>query len=198
MRGGVVHRAVLAAFAALATAATAGARAEEPRRPWYLPDQAKLQLAGNVGFLSPGVGYAFARRRLEADLFFGWVPKAFGGENIYSITAKLTWLPWSAAARGWTIRPLTAALQLTNTFGEEYFIRDRDGFPSGYHVLPPALRAGVAVGGAVGRPLWGLRRVGVYYELVAVDVMLGFWVGNREALDLEDVVSLALGVRVEF
>jgi hypothetical protein len=40
--------------------------------------------------------------------------------------------------------------------------------------------------------------VSLYYELVAVDVMLAFWSTNRNAIDLSDVVSLALGARVAF
>jgi hypothetical protein len=40
--------------------------------------------------------------------------------------------------------------------------------------------------------------VSLYYELVAVDVLLAFWTTNRDAVDLSDVVSLALGARVSF
>jgi len=189
------------ALAALAVAVLvpAPARGAAPReRAWYVPDHAKLQLAGNIGFLSPGAGYALARGRLELDLFLGWVPEAVGGRDIWSVTGKLSWLPWTAHARGWTFQPLTTAVQLTNTFGEHFFIREPAGFPRGYHILPTALRAGFAVGGTARAPWRGLERASFYYELVAVDVMLAFWFSNRSALGLDDVVSLALGVRLDF
>jgi hypothetical protein len=179
-------------------------RAEEagpdrgPERPWYVPHHAKLQFAGNVGFFSPGVGYALARERLELDLFLGWVPEAVGGRDIWSVTGKLTWLPWTRETRGWSFHPVTAGVQLTNTFGEHFFIREPAGFPRGYHMLPTALRAGVTLGGTAATPWRGLERVRFYYELVAVDVMLAFWIRNRSALDADDVVSLALGARFEF
>lgn len=202
MRGPVPRRSVAWALAALAVllpaAAHAGEAADARARAWYVPDHAKLQFAGNIGFLSPGVGYALARERLELDLFLGWVPEAVVGRDIWSVTGKLTWLPWTAAAGGWRFQPLTAAVQLTNTFGDEFFIREPEGFPRGYHMLPTALRAGLAVGGTATAPWRGLERVSLYYELVAVDVMLAFWTTNRDAVDLSDVVSLALGARVAF
>jgi hypothetical protein len=204
VRGAIVRRAISGALAAVAILLPEAARADETeRRPareraWYAPDRAKLQFAGNIGFLSPGVGYAFARDRLEADLFFGWVPEAVGGTDVFSVTAKLTWLPWTVDAHGWRFRPATVALQLTNTFGRNFFVLEPEGYPRGYHILPTALRAGIALGGAAGRPRWGLDRIGVYYELVALDLMLGFWAGNRDALSLSDVFSLSLGLRAEF
>jgi hypothetical protein len=54
------------------------------------------------------------------------------------------------------------------------------------------------VGGTARAPWRGLERVSLYYELVAVDVLLAFWITNRDAVDLSDVVSLALGARVAF
>jgi hypothetical protein len=168
-------------------------------RHWAVPDQAKLQLAGNVGFLSPGVGYSWFGTRLEADLFFGWVPRSIGGESIVSVTGKLTFAPWRLRpGSGWSLRPLTAALQLTYTFGHEYFLRQPEHYPHGYYSAATALRSAVAVGASAGRRQWGLDEVGVYAELVAVDAMLGFWIANPSALGAADVLSLALGVRAAF
>lgn len=184
----------LAAAALVALPAFADAR----DRHWALPDQAKLQLAGNVGFLSPGVGWAWLGRRLEADVLFGWVPRAIGGEDLVALTGKLTWAPWTVRTAGWTLRPITPALQLTYTFGDEYFLRLPDHYPHRYHTIPSALRGALAVGASAGRAAWGLEEVGVYAELVALDVMLRFWVTNPRALGPTDVLSLALGVRAAF
>jgi hypothetical protein len=203
VRGAIARLVVGSALAAVAmlppraTPADEASAGSAPERAWYVPDHAKLQLAGNIGFLSPGVGYAFARDRLEADLFLGWVPEAIGGEDLFSVTAKLTWLPWTADVQGWRLRPVTVGLQLTRTFGKGFFVLEPDEYPRGYHMLPTALRAGLCLGGVAGKPAWGLEQVGFYYELVALDVMLAFWTTNR-ALGFADVFSLALGARVEF
>jgi hypothetical protein len=195
------RRALCAAAALVALAAAVEAEAAAGRRPWYAPDQLKLQFAGNVGFLSPGVGYAWSDRRVEADLFFGWVPRAVGGEDIVSFTAKLTWLPWALdVGRRWLVRPFSAGVQTTYTLGDDYFMTLPSRYRPHYYDFPnypTALRAGVAFGGALGRKGSGtIREIAVYAELVALDTMLVAWARNREALGLADVFSLALGVRL--
>lgn len=189
MTKAALARGVALAVALAAAALPAPAPGDEGR-PWYAPDHAKLQLAGNIGFLSPGVGYAWGRR-LEGDLFFGWVPEAVGGTDIFSVTGKLTWAPWSIEPRPWSIRPITAALQLTYTFGDQYFVIPDYPFP------PTALRAGIALGAEVRRPL-GRRSLGIYFELVALDMGLVYWLSNRDALGPTDVFSVAVGARLAF
>jgi hypothetical protein len=194
--------AVAAPLLAAALALPAGARCEdrgERARHWAVPDQAKLQLAGNVGFLSPGVGWSWLARRLEGDLFFGWVPRQLGGESIVSVTGKLTFAPWRLRPdSGWSLRPLTAALQLTYTFGHEYFLRLPEHYPHGYYSAATAVRSALAVGASLGRRQWGLEEVGAYAELVALDAMLGLWIANPRGLGATDVISLAVGVRAAF
>lgn len=185
---------LLLALAALVAAPRTAAAA-----PWYAPDHSKVQLAGWMGFVSPGAGYAWFGRRLEADLFFGWVPPPLGGEHIVSLTSKVTWLPIRLGdANRLTVHPFTLSAQMTYTFGSEYWVFEPSGrYPTpDYYPLPTALRAGIGVGGDVGRPLWGLERASIYYEVVALDVMLGHWIGNPRALGPADVVSLALGLRL--
>jgi hypothetical protein len=178
----------LAALAGLAAAALlVAAPPVTAARPWYVPDHAKLQLAGNVGFLSPGVGYAWGRH-VEGDAFFGWVPEAFGGD-VFSLTGKLVLSPWEIGDR-WRLRPFTAAVQLTYTFGDPYFVIPPEPF------VPTALRAGVAFGAELARR-WRGRSVGLYAELVALDLGLAYWLSNRDALGPRDVFSLALGLRLQ-
>lgn len=179
---------------ALATDASAAGRA------WYLPDQAKLQFAGSIGFLSPGVGWASAGRGLEADLFLGWVPPAIGGDDVFSVTGKLTLQPWRRdLGRRWILRPLYGALLLTYTFGRQYFIRPPPQYRGGYFDGPTALRAGIALGGNVAvRTDGAVREVGLYWEVVALDFMLVSWFRNAGSLGPGDVFSLALGLRAGF
>lgn len=184
-----LSRGLVAALALAALAWPVPTYGDEAR-PWYAPDHTKLQLAGNVGFLSPGLGWAWAGR-LEGDVFFGWVPEPLGGTDILSLTGKLTWAPWSIESLPWSFRPLTAALQLTYTFGDQYFV-----IPP-YPFTPTALRSGLALGAEVARRL-ARRSLGVYVELVALDLGLAYWLGNRDALGPADVFSVAVGVRLAF
>ena len=159
-----------------------------------------MQLAGWIGFVSPGVGYSWFDRRLEADGFFGWVPPPLGGEHITSATAKLTVLPLRLTlGHRVTAHPLTISLQMTHTFGSEYWVFEPDGrYPTdNYYPLPTALRGGIGLGGDAGLPLWGFDRVSLYYEVVALDLMLGYWIGSPRALRADEILSVAIGLRVE-
>jgi hypothetical protein len=167
--------------------------------PWFVPDHAKLQLAGDIGFLSPGIGWELWDRRLEADLFFGWVPESIGGHDIYSATAKLTYAPWRLrAGPHWRIQPLRTGVQVTWTFGSEYFVSQPERYPSGYYDFPTALHAGLALGAAVIRKLPHERDLTLYAEAVALDTMLRDWHENRETIAASDVLSLAIGTRYRF
>jgi hypothetical protein len=177
------------ALAVLGAAALLAPGAAWAERPWFAPDHAALQLAGNVGFLSPGVGWEMGRR-IDGELFLGWVPAAVGGVDILAVTGKVSWAPWSVPAGRWTVQPLTAGLQLTYTFGDRYFVLPPEPF------TPTALRAGLAVGGGATLPVRG-RRVGLYYEFVALDLGVIYWLTNRPVIGPEDVFSLALGARLE-
>ena len=189
--------ALLGALSAAVLAASSGARASDR---WFVPDHSKVQLAGWIGFISPGFGYSWFDRRLEADLFFGWVPPPLGGEHITSVTSKVTWLPLRFGdADAVTYHPLTVSLQMTYTFGSEYWVFEPSGrYPtSNYYPLPTALRGGLGVGGDLGRRMWRFERASLYYEVVALDLMLGYWIGSPHAIGPADVFSLAFGLRFE-
>lgn len=191
----------------LATTAAATTEREPTRRHPLLPDQAKLQLAGALGLLAAGGGWELLDRRLELDVLLGWVPESLAGTQLVAATGKVTWLPWMlsldrlrlghSALDGWRLRPLTLGAALTYTFGDRFFLRLPDHHPPGYYPLPTALRAIFAVGGTVGRRLPPLAQAGLYWEVVAVDLPLAYWFANQRAVDLSDVLSLALGVRLE-
>lgn len=197
-RGSNVRRAGVVALM-LAALDGAPALAEERRRHPLLPDQAKLQFAGAIGLASAGTGYAFARRRVEIDVFVGWVPESLADVDLFAVTGKVTWLPWRARlGREWRLRPFTAGLAMSYWLGDRFFIRHPDRYPSGYYPLPTALRASVQLGGTFGRPVGAFRELALYWELVAVDLPLAYWIRNPDAVRGQDVVSLSLGVRAAF
>jgi hypothetical protein len=192
-------RAARAVVLTLALLGAARSAAEPAARHPLVPDHAKLQFAGAIGLVSAGAGYAFAGRRLELDAFVGWVPESLADTDIVVLTAKLTWLPWSAPVlRSWRLRPLTLGVAVSYAPGDRFFIRNPDRYPSGYYPLPTALRASVQAGGTFGRSTGPFSEVALYWELVAVDVPLAYWVQNPGVLRARDVISLALGVRAAF
>lgn len=169
----------------------------EPKWAWYLPDQLKLQLAGNIGFLSPGVGYAWFDHALEADVFVGHVPESMGGP-VTSITSKLTVRPFRFEAGPVEFRLPTLSLQLSYTFGDGFFLKQPNYYPSGYYALPSALHADLGLGTSIS---WKTRRAGrrgIYAELSSSDRAIYSWAKNRHYLSVSEVVSVALGVFGQF
>ncbi|MGC3996417.1 MAG: hypothetical protein QM767_02335 [Anaeromyxobacter sp.] len=161
-----------------------------------VPDRAKLQVAGQLGLVAPGVGYAFARDRLETDLLVGWVPESIAGQDLYLFTGKLTWLPWRVhLGERWLLRPFTAAVALTYTLGGEgFWLRLPDRYERGYYELPTALRATFGLGATLSHRSRSGRELGLYAELVAGEIPLAYWISNS-VVRAEDVFSLALGLR---
>jgi hypothetical protein len=198
MRAAALALAAMSACGGLLVPCGAALAEDRARRPWYLPDQAKLQLAGAIGFLSPGAGYALLDRRVELDLFLGYAPESLAGVELWSLTGKVTWFPWRVGlGRGWSARPLSVAAQLTYTLGDRFFVVLPERYGPEYYPLPTALRAGLALGTAIGRPVGRLEHLGAYAEVVGVDLPLGYLVSNLGTVRASEVLSVALGVRLE-
>ncbi|HYG69689.1 MAG TPA: hypothetical protein VD838_18585 [Anaeromyxobacteraceae bacterium] len=190
---------VAALLLALALPFGTAAAEDEPSRRWFVPDHAKLQLAGDIGFLSPGVGWEHANRKIHVDLFLGWVPEAIGGHDIWSATGKITFTPWRLnRGERWVVQPFSVGTQVTWTFGSEYFVRAPSRYVAGYYEIPTALRAGLTVGAGVARKLRDQRELGLYAELVALDLLVREWIENPDVLGPTDVLSLAIGTRFAF
>lgn len=168
----------------------------------YLPDHAKLQFAGGIGFLSAGVGYASKKDKLHTDLYYGYVPRSLGGIAIHSLTGKVTWSPVKQVNRGYTsIRPLTAGMLLNYTFGKQYFGFKPENYPYDYYGHPTNMHLAAFLGGAADYSLnkkSRIRKIGIYYEVITYDVELLSYLNNRNALNLTDIFSLSLGLRTSF
>jgi hypothetical protein len=162
-----------------------------------VPDHVKAQTAGNLGLAAVGLGYAWHGRRLETDLLVGWAPPSVAGEHLWPVSGKLIFQPFRLTRGRFLLRPLSAGVQLTYTPGDEYFIAQPRRYPRRYYEVPTALRAGVALGGGLSRRVRGaLSEVGVYWELVALDIALVDWARNSRAIGPREVFSFALGVRL--
>ncbi len=164
------------------------------------PQHGKVQFAGGIGFISAGVGYGNPKRNLEADVFYGYVPKQFGGIAMHSLTGKLSYHPFRPGkVLNLQVQPFTVGLQGTYTFGKQYFLYSPDNYPYNYYGFPTALHAGFFVGGNVSTTFnkKTLRGVGIYYELGTNDVELKSYLANS-SIPLRDIVNLAIGIKTNF
>lgn len=157
-----------------------------------LPDHAKLQFAGSIGFISAGFGYESRDKKLQADLFYGYVPEKIGGVNIHSITAKLTWMMVSKPLdNNLRLDILSGGILFNYAFGKQYFLFSPENYPYHYYGFPTAAHAAIFIGGGIAR-----NKLGLYYEIGITDRDLVSYVTNSKAISFVDIFNIGVGTRI--
>ncbi|MDB5196844.1 MAG: hypothetical protein JWP88_1215 [Flaviaesturariibacter sp.] len=166
------------------------------------PDHAKLQFAGNIGFLSLAAGYANRKQSLEGELFYGYVPRPISSTPLHNAGVKIDWLPFHIdLTKRAQLKPLMIGALGSYTFRSNRFRGGEEQEPFTYYDHPGAVHAGVFLGSQFNCDLGrehGVKRIGVYYELVSFDTDILNYIGNKKALGLDDIVSLGIGIRIAF
>ena len=168
--------------------------------PQFSPYQVKAQFAGHLGFFSVGAGRCFFLEKLETDLFLGYLPEKIGGDRIFTAALKMTYVPLrTLEVKSLDWQSLRAGIQLSHTFGEEYYIFEQhDKYPKGYYGFPTALHLYFYTGGQVNfTRVAGLSRFGVYYEFGTNVEYLISYLQNPKYLGPGKIFNLALGVRMK-
>ena len=165
---------------------------QEKKIARFVPHHVKLQFAGSIGFLSGGFGYESAKRKLQYDFLYGYVPEKFGGITIHSVTGKLTWFIISKQLKkGFRIDPLTTGFLVNYTFGKQYFLFTTPHYPGFYYGFPTAAHIGIFIGGAITK-----NKLGLYYEIGTHLKDLSGYVGNARTLNFVDILNIGIGTRI--
>jgi len=186
----------------LVAALNCQAQDSSEHRHFLLPDHVPLQYAGNIGFLSTGIGYSIFKDKIELDFMYGYVPVEFGGP-LNSITFKSTWIPWKPVILGdYAIDIFTIGGYLNYTLGDKYFFiaSTMDRYPSRYYDYSSALRVGGFVGGRVHLNLNAstIKRIAFYYEAGTYDLALHNYIFNISKSGFTGLFSLAFGLKFYF
>lgn len=160
------------------------------QRKGIVPDYVKLQFAGTIGFLAVGAGYENRNQRLQADFYYGYLPESIGGDEIHSVTGKLTWIAIVSGMAEYRLQLLSTGLLVNYAFGKQFFVSSAPGYSFRYYGFPTALDIGIFVGGGVEKGRWGL-----YYEAITTGKKLASFIPNRESLKLGDILNLGFGMR---
>ena len=164
------------------------------------PDHIKVQYAGGMGFISIGAGYHTKNQKLEADLYYGYLPESIGGIRIHSISAKIIWIPMhSVSIKKYQVEPLMTGLIVNYSFGKQYFSFNPPYYPFSYYSFPTAIHAALCLGSRIGfnfPPNTFVSRVSFYYEILSFDREIISLVSNTKSLSITDIVTLSLGVKV--
>ena len=164
------------------------------------PDNIKLQYAGGMGFISIGAGYTTKNQKLEGDLYYGYLPESVGGVSIHSISGKITWIPiHPVSIKKYQVEPLMTGLIVNYNFGKQYFSFDPPYYPYRYYSFPTAIHSALFLGSRIGYnfPTQSfVKRISLYYEILSFDREIISFVSNTKSLKITDIVTLALGVKV--
>jgi hypothetical protein len=180
-------------------AATAGPGDSTRIKRWYVPHYLPVQFAGNIGFLSTGVGYTSNNGNYQLSLLYGYAPRAIAGAEIHTIAAKNVFpLSHYAMKNNQTLIPYIG-LGLIAEVGGNSFFRQPDHYPEGYYDFPKNLHV-IAYGGAKVQRLFRDERgifhgVEFFAEVGTVDIYLWYKAMSNQ-IKFHQVFSLALGVNL--
>lgn len=170
------------------------------QKPWYTPDYTTVQVAGNIGFLSTGVGYKLFEDTWYAELLYGYVPAARSkAESIHLLTIKNTFpITNKEIGNGFTISPI-AGLGMTYHVGANTFTTLPSRFPKGYYISN-AIHFTIFGGFNLHKKFKNenfFKGADLYYELGTVESYLWFVITSSE-VSFSEAFSSAIGVRLYF
>jgi len=175
------------------------------RKNWamLIPTQAVIQYAGNMGFISTGIGWDYGKhRQWETQWMFGFLPKFKSKRAKVTMTVKENYMPWSfELGDGFSAEPLSCGLYVNTIFGHEFWTKQPVRYPNKYYMISTKIRPSIFVGERVTKQIPENKRkfmksVTVYYEMSTTDTYLLMRLRNH-CIKFEDFVSLSFGVKIQ-
>ena len=165
---------------------------------WYTPDYVKMQFAGNIGFISLGVGYEVFEDVLFSELLYGYVPESVSGaKKIHLITLKNTFPIFTKEiGSNYAISPI-AGFTASYDVGPTTFTTLPSKFPKGYYIANSihfTLFAGAKVHKKFVRSNF-FKGIDMYAELGTVETYLWYAITSKE-VKFNDAFSPAIGLNL--
>lgn len=157
-----------------------------------------MQYAGSIGYVSIGGSMTSASQKLQHDLLYGFVPKAYGGP-LDKITYKFTYLPvkWRINERvAW--HPVNISAFAAYNIGKGFSLQPSyKKYDDDYYWWSPALRMHLGFNTAV--ELTGKKQSNqalLYLEANTNDRYITTWWDNTSKLKWNDIFFLGVGMKV--
>lgn len=171
---------------------------ESKQHPWFVPDYAKVQFAGNIGYISGGFGYQLFKGKIQTEFIYGYVPKKYAHTEIHTFTSKNSFSLIRKNYLGLEFKPYLSFTFSYET-GRNSFLELPSQYPSGYYA-PNAFH--LCFVGGVGvkqklNPKYFIKGIECYAEAVSVDSFFWYKLQSRQ-IKLYQVVSMALGINFYF
>jgi hypothetical protein len=172
------------------------------RQGWIVPDFAKLQTAGYAGLIAVGLGYAGTDDIVNLSVAYGYTPELMVGAEVHTVGVTLSVRPFEIDFRNRArFIPVYAGAGLLFVLGDTYFMTVPERYPGRLYYPPTAVHWTLHAGTELDvLPEQGgvFERHGFYAEVVALDSFLIAYAENPNEVELEEVLSLALGYRASW
>lgn len=172
-------------------------------RKWYAPDAVTLQFAGNIGMFSIAPSYSFAKDKLYAELFYGYVPKFDAEEALHVLTLKGVYIPFrKVPLKGdFSLTPLRVGLGLSYYFRSQFSTNWSSAYPTNdYYWWTSSLRLTGSFGPALNYSppaSKSFSELSLYGEMNTYDLIVTSAFKDK-TLTTWDILSFSLGVRASF
>jgi hypothetical protein len=167
------------------------------KRKWYIPHDAKIQYAGNIGFLSAGVSYHIVKDLYRLSLMYGNTSSHSDAKSLNTFAFKNTFLLKKFQFEDFTIIP-TAGLSINLGSTHNTFRRLPDYFPDGYY-FQNKIHFAPFFGTIIYHPLpyKGIKGIDFYAEIGTMDNYLLECI-RTDYVKLGDIWNLGLGFTFYF
>lgn len=176
------------------------------RKHWdvFIPTSGVIQVCGNMGIVSMGIGWAYGKRRQwETQLLLGYIPKFDSDDEKWTLTLKQNFIPWKKPmGKGWTFEPLECSLYFNTVFGHDFWTKQPTKYESGYYPFSTRIRPNLAFGERFKYDIQHNKRkriksITFFYELGTNEIYALRFFRNGNA-GFWDVFGLSLGVKVQY
>jgi hypothetical protein len=173
------------------------------QRKWYAPDAITLQFAGNIGMFSIAPSYNFANDKINAELFYGYVPKFDASEALHILTLKGVYKPFRKVPLNddFSLTPLRVSLGVSYYFRSQFSTNWSNAYPtSDYYWWTSSLRLTGGFGSALHYALPNnstFKELSLYgdigtYDLIATSAF------KDKTLTTWDILNFGVGLRASF
>lgn len=104
------------------------------KNEWYKPDYMKTQFAGNIGFMSVGLGYVWWRDIAQIDFLYGYLPESQGNATVHTFTLKNTFKLYDfTVLNKYNLSPILG-FSISFEPGQNSYMNVPSRYPEGYYV----------------------------------------------------------------
>ena len=163
-------------------------------------DYMNLQYAGEIGFVSVAGGNTFFNDHYDFEIYLGFTPRIEGISEVglFSFAMKNNYVPYTLDIGTYSLRPYLG-LGLLLGANHRYNPNWQDNIDSNYY-YQNNWHVTANLGLVMRKELDAapLSSVGLYVETTTLDIYAVSYVENLGTLALNDIFSIAFGVRMEF